>query len=584
VSSDKQIDGDGRRRQEDRQWETFAKKNGLKVHPRFLFDPGLSGFTAENFGPKGQLGMFLAKVEARPEQYAGDCLGCECWDRISKAPAVTTMTNLMRFLSHGVHLGDVKSGRLLHAKNATYDDIEDFLKTVRRGYEGSSTTSDRCREALEKRARLAEAGELIHVPCLPCWIRAVKCDPDDKGARLFGSLKKPQHVRLELKEKETATIRLVLELARQGKHAMAIVAEMTRRGNPSPGGKRWSAQWVGRLLKDRRLLGEGRRQARADPREASLMSNHIKTVWIPDYYPPVCKEGELLSLSPGRRGNLGFRGRDAEFPNPFKGLIVDPLSGSRYAVHLADTRNGKRRRSLVTRDSRNGRGESKGFDYQAFEQCVLDKLREIDPQSIIGESKAAQEIGELSGRLRANIDEVDAINADMDAHGFTVNLGARVRKLEAKQEELREALALAQHREENPLAEIWGEQQSILATLQAASDPKAARLHLRARLRETIERIWLLVVPLHRARIAAVQIDFVTGGQIVFRHYLIRYNAAINLPHYRRPSSWEVFSWTSGADWRGINLASPDEAAALGKVLASNIDLAKFMCSHSGRK
>ncbi|HEY7428782.1 MAG TPA: hypothetical protein VH682_31415 [Gemmataceae bacterium] len=36
VSSDKQINGDGRRRQEDRAWENFAATHGLTIPRTFL--------------------------------------------------------------------------------------------------------------------------------------------------------------------------------------------------------------------------------------------------------------------------------------------------------------------------------------------------------------------------------------------------------------------------------------------------------------------------------------------------------------------------------------------------------------------
>jgi DNA invertase Pin-like site-specific DNA recombinase len=151
VSSDKQKKGDGRRRQEDRDWDEFAAAHGFKVHPTFLYDDGISAWTADNWREDAMLGQFVIRAEAKREVRPGDCLGCECWDRLSKADDKTTLNNVLRILNAGVHLADIKRRRLIRADSFTAFDVLDLLMVTSRGNEGSSTTSDRCLAKIEQR-------------------------------------------------------------------------------------------------------------------------------------------------------------------------------------------------------------------------------------------------------------------------------------------------------------------------------------------------------------------------------------------------------------------------------------------------
>ncbi|MHB1422766.1 MAG: hypothetical protein ACYC3I_06145 [Gemmataceae bacterium] len=219
----------------------------------------------------------------------------------------------------------------------------------------------------------------------------------------------------------------------------------------------------------------------------------------------------------------------------------------------------------------------RSFDYAAFEDVVCSKLYEIDPADIVGDNEAGREAASLAGHLADCEQRRDAFKASIRGKTMTSILADEAIALDQEYERLREELSEAQARAEQPLSEAWGEQQTLLAAIKSAADPVAARLRLRELLRQTVRQIWLLVVPRKSDRIAVVQIDFQGGDHR--RHYMIRFFKGVKTQHYSRQARWEPVSWRSDADWRGIDLASSEEAAALAKVLASGMELNAIIAS-----
>jgi DNA invertase Pin-like site-specific DNA recombinase len=542
VSDPAQLKGHGEQRQEERDWNGFAEQFGFKVHPKPVFDKGKSGYTAENWNDDSELGKFVKEAERGVKVKRGDCLGCENWDRLCRLNPWAAVAKIARLREAGIHLGDVRRGRLIRYDSTDFGEFIDFVLETSRGHSESQIKSDRSDKVWKERRKLAESGQLVLTRMLPCWIRAEPCNEGDEGAKLGGSLKRPQWYRLVFKEPQVDTVRLMLALARQGYGSMRLVREMVKRGIKSPGGKEWSEGWVSRLLQDWRLAGYLDR-VRRPAVGAKIIKKDDPACSEQTYYPPLLTEGELLALSAGRGHGPGRRGRDARLPNVFKGLIVDALSGSRYLHQRVKGTAGKPRYVLKTADAKNGRAKEHGFDFQAFEEEMTRHLREIDPDSVTDNGGDAGLVSELSGRLTAAKQEYATVDAYLKENGFTRAVADHARRLEDQIDELTEALAQAVHRAKHPLAEAWGEQKTLLRTLQTAADPVAVRLALRARLQETIERIYLLVIPKGKDRLAAVQVNFKGGDESGFRQYLILFEGANNLPGQARPSRWESVSF-----------------------------------------
>src|SRR5262249_53533888 len=92
-------------------------------------------------------------------------------------------------------------------------------------------------------------------------------------------------------------------------------------------------------------------------------------------------------------------------------------------------------------------------------------------------------------------------------------------KLDAREKELTEQLDALQRKNAFPAGECWGEAMSLIDAIDAAPDPKEARIKLQGLLRQLVESIWILVVPKSATRrVAAVQVFFASGA---VRHYLI---------------------------------------------------------------
>ena len=77
---------------------------------------------------------------------------------------------------------------------------------------------------------------------------------------------------------------------------------------------------------------------------------------------------------------------------------------------------------------------------------------------------------ELEGELGQVEASIAAIDADMDQHGETPTLLARLRKKEARKAELLPLLREAQQKAANPLSASWGEMKSLLEVVDAAPD------------------------------------------------------------------------------------------------------------------
>jgi hypothetical protein len=91
--------------------------------------------------------------------------------------------------------------------------------------------------------------------------------------------------------------------------------------------------------------------------------------------------------------------------------------------------------------------------------------------------------------------------------------------LDAKEKELTEQLDELSGQAGRAGGESWGEAMSLIEALEAAPDPRDARLRLRLLLRQHVAEIWILVVPRSKTRrVAAVQVFFESGA---CRHYLI---------------------------------------------------------------
>jgi hypothetical protein len=176
--------------------------------------------------------------------------------------------------------------------------------------------------------------------------------------------------------------------------------------------------------------------------------------------------------------------------------------------------------------------------------------------------------------VRANI---AALNADLEANGYSKTLSEQVRKDEAREIQLQEQVKVARQKAAHPLSESWGETQSLIEALDRAPDPQDVRLRLRSELRQIIDSVWLLAIPRGRDRLAAVQIIF--AGAKRCRHYLIFSRPAVGGACGKRRAGWAARSFADAGLRPGANYdlrrredARQLEADLLAVAIAASLD------------
>jgi hypothetical protein len=256
---------------------------------------------------------------------------------------------------------------------------------------------------------------------------------------------------------------------------------------------------------------------------------------------------------------------ETRFVNVFQGLVKNALDGSSYTCA---SRNdcGERTRVLLNASAAEGRAQARSFPLPTFETGVLGLLREIDPHEILNGRSAPDESLALAGQFAAIEKELKEARDFMDAKGFSASIGQRIMDLEAKQKEIGDALAAARQKALHPLSEDWGEVKTLLAALQAATDPVEARLRLQTLLRRIVEQALLLVVARGKDRIAALQIWFAGGKR--HRDYIILHRPPKGNARSRKEGGYCCRSLADVAALGPLDLRKPADSRKLESLLA----------------
>jgi DNA invertase Pin-like site-specific DNA recombinase len=606
ISDPTQRKGGGLDRQTGADAASFCGRHGFALAKGILVDDGVSAFRGLHRSPKHALGRFLADVE-RGTIPAGDCLLIENWDRLSREDIWAAIGLVNDLRQWNIHVGRLDRGKLLRHDS---DDAGDFFEAaveLLRGNSESKMKSYRNSSEWARKRERARAGAEPLTHRLPAWV-------EERGGKL------------RLVPGRAAVVRQIFALAASGHGAALIVQRLTAGGVPAFGGREpyvdeegkrhfraapggvlgaghWNRSYVARILKDRRVLGE------LQPR---LRDGTAGGPPIADYYPRVVSDEEFYAARAGaggrkqgprntgawtaaddeavrslsvnaaakragrsrsavlaRRVKLGLSspregpraGRTVEL---FTGLLRNARDGGTYYV-ATRTDGGRLTRVLLNTAAAEGRSPGWSFPRDTFERAVLTLLREIDPHDILN-GGAPDESLALAGRLAAVEGELSEASAFMDAHGFSPTIGKRVTGLEARQRDLAGELAEARERAAHPLSEAWGEAQTLIGALEAAPDPQGARVRLRAKLRQVVDSVWLLVVPRGRSRLCAAQVWFAGGEE--HRDYLILHTPPKANGRARTEGRW----WARALKHAGagpLDLRRREDAEALAGWLAT---------------
>jgi hypothetical protein len=338
---------------------------------------------------------------------------------------------------------------------------------------------------------------------------------------------------------------------------------------------RWVRGYVGKLLRDRRVVGE------MQPREGHHRTSRKVGDPVPDFFPAVVSEELWLSARAGMRSRGSFEPRPDDQPcnrcakereeqraagkEPRSGPCRHRMAGKAGGkggrlgrVHLFSTLLFEARtrtplyvdrNRLYSRAASEGKAPKHAFPLSAFETAILSALSEIQPKEVLGlaDESGPDEVMVLSGEKARVVERIAALEREL-LEGEVPSIAKVLRHLEAQRSDIETKLQAARERAATPVSEAWGECKSLIEALAKAPDPKGARLRLRAALRRVIKSIWMVVVPRKQDRLAQVHVFF-EGGWM--RDYLIFYrpprrggNGPHPLPHPARMyvaamSDWE---------------------------------------------
>jgi DNA invertase Pin-like site-specific DNA recombinase len=560
FSKPEQARGDSIRRQ-DTDALAWCERNKVPLDASLtLRDRGVSAWTGGNRKDpeRHALALFLKWIEngrVRP----GDYLVIENLDRLSRENEVPATHLLLSILVAGVRVVQLLPAELILTEKSDAFDVMRAVMELSRGHGESQVKSERVGKAWAQKRKGARAGGKAHrdggkvvTRRLPAWVELV-----DGELRLIPG--------------RAATLRRIYHLAGSGYGHHAILrlfqeegvapfgAAVVRSGRKrSQFAGRWTAPYIAKLLRDRRVVGEYQpcgkgRKPDGDP--------------IPHYFPAAVSEEEWQRARAGAAERRHRPGRIGRYVNVFAKLLRDARDGSSYTAKTR-TVGGRLRRVLLNAGSVEGRAAAASFPFDSFEQAVLSLLREVDPKTVLGEDDGPDEVRLLQAELGETRGVVRKLEAEL-LKGDVAALARVLRQQEARERDLVEKLRAAQQRAAHPLSAAWDEARPLLGALDGAPDPRDARLRLRSALRQVVESIWLLVVPRGRDRLCVVQIRFAGGASR--RDYLI----------IHRPPKANGSARAEGG-WWACSLANAD-VAALGQADLRDRDSALRLEADLGR-
>lgn len=487
FSTAKQELGDSLRRQVSMA-EEYCRKNNLDLHPVSYRDLGVSAFKRKNL-EKGALAAFIAAVKSGiiPK---GSFLVVEQFDRLSRDEVDMAVKLLLDLVHSGITLITLVDERVWDRE--TIRDIGNLIVAIvlmSRANNESAAKAGRLSAIWDqKKEHAGEAGQKVVTSECPRWLKVT----EDKTG--FVAL-----------EDKVESIRKVFELrVEKGLGVTSIVSRANAAGWPAPGkpplqragetdaayaerkerDTGWHTSLVGRLLKNRALLGE------YQPHKTNEETG--KRVPVGDavlgYYPVVMDETLFLRAQATAERKGAFPGRrDASLKNWLQGLLrctcghsfvrknKDSLAQPEYARYYCTMRN-------------RGKSDCPGASAKELEGAVLRVVSHQAPEYFSG-TTIMEEL-----KVRAELLEVDVSAAKQRHDRFADAIGtsnAPIPALLVRLADADKALALLEKELASvraQLADLGGNADDVFANIVDAVK-SIDSLDARAALREDLSRV-----------------------------------------------------------------------------------------------
>ncbi|MDX2033145.1 MAG: recombinase family protein [Blastocatellia bacterium] len=487
ISSQRQLDGDGVRRQLERT-ERYCREKGLTLDEK-LQDLGISAFTGANRN-RGALGQFMKRVE-NGEIPRGSHLVVESLDRLSRNKVTKALKIFMEIIEAGITLHT-----LIDKMEFTEDSIDKnpselivSISMMARANEESSTKSDRLRETWDNKRSKARSGAKLTAR-VPGWIEVKR---DENGAIVDFGLDKVRAGWVEQAYKWYADGAGTDIIARRLNDA-AVECWGAGRGK----GRDWSGGAVHKIMfSTPAVIGHFQpHKMVADEIDGVRKMKRVPVGdLITDYYPRAITDDELWlrakdqmdrkkrdlpSNSGGRKGTV--------YGNLFSKLARCISCGRPMVI-----RDRGRRSTVVLRCSGNRNGTCNNFArpaYKPLEESVLKWVSQLDLVEPEASSTEALDANIASLQVKLGVITKGIANLLKEIEAGT-SVGVLLRQRESEQATIQAAIAkLEMERQAIGLRPTARDRTAELAQLQESLNQEGAdRFMIRARIASSLREI-----------------------------------------------------------------------------------------------
>lgn len=385
FSTAKQLLGDSLRRQVE-DCEKYCQENNLDLHPVSYRDLGVSAFKRRNI-EKGALAAFISAVQAGIIA-KGSYLIIEQFDRLTRDDADAALELLLDLIRKCGIVVVTLFDKKVWDRKAIKDTVNLMTAMIymSRANNESTAKSDRLYSFWGNKKKQAASGQLNRIVTSECprWLIP---RPDKSG--------------FDIDSEKAGSIAKVFRMRISGYGISSIVSKANQEKWPVPGklpvrkskeeestyqqrlaqGMNWHTSTVGRLLKNRALLGEyqphqadkeieGKRNPEGEP--------------IRNYYPVVIDEETFLRAAAKTERSGRFPGRrDASLKNWLQGLLYCPCGHTFVRKNKDSKAQPEYARYYCTARSR-GMSKCPGANAKELEDAVISSVSKIFPMYFRG--------------------------------------------------------------------------------------------------------------------------------------------------------------------------------------------------------
>lgn len=377
MSTERQLLGDSKRRQEELS-RRYADENGLLlVEETELQDIGISAFKGRNIR-KGALGTFLERVDAGKIE-RGSYLLVESFDRLSRQDIMPSLSLFMRLSEAGINIATLADRQVYKAGETDMHQLMYSIMVMSRAHEESKIKSERISAAWANKRRNIGATKLTARSV--GWVRLSE---DKKKFTLI-----PERVKI---------VRRIFEETANGIGAWSIVRRLNEEGiKPFGHASDWQKSSVDKIILNRAVIGEFQPKRRG--------GNGVEAVGepVPDYYPAAVDEGLFYRAQAARadRARNKSRGRrGTRISNLFSGLAICGYCQAR--MHYLNKGSGPKGGAYLVCDAANRKVGCTvaAWRYEDFETSFLTFVEELDLEPLAKDGRNAAKRSALDDQIQ----------------------------------------------------------------------------------------------------------------------------------------------------------------------------------------